>query len=103
MPTMLQAGIYSAVTHYLKAVTAAGTTDPDKVANQMREMKINDFFTKNAFIRKDGRVIRDLYLYSVKKPEESKRPWDYYNLIAKVPGNDAFRPMQDGDCEYAKK
>ena len=103
MPTMLQAGIYSAVTHYLKAVTAAGTTDPDKVANQMREIKINDFFTKNAFIRKDGRVIRDLYLYSVKKPEESKRPWDYYNLIAKVPGNDAFRPMQDGDCEYAKK
>jgi branched-chain amino acid transport system substrate-binding protein len=103
MPTMLQAGIYSAVTHYLKAVTAAGTTEPEKVANQMRDTKINDFFTNNAYIRKDGRVIRDMYLYSVKKPEESKRPWDYYNLIAKVPGVDAFRPMQDGDCEYAKK
>jgi len=103
MPTMLQAGIYSAVTHYLKAVTAAGTTEPEKVATQMRDIKINDFFTNNAYIRKDGRVIRDMYLYSVKKPEESKRPWDYYNLIAKVPGVDAFRPMQDGDCEYAKK
>lgn len=103
MPTMLQAGIYSAVTHYLKAVRAAGTTDAEKVSAKMRETKINDFFTKDAYIRPDGRVIRDLYLFSVKKPEESKKPWDYYSLVAKVPGEDVFRPMADGQCAHVPK
>jgi branched-chain amino acid transport system substrate-binding protein len=101
MPTMLQAGIYSAVTHYLNAVKVAGTADPQKVAEQMRATKVNDFFTKEAIVRKDGRVVRDLYLFEVKKPEESKKPWDYYKLVAKVPGNEAFRALEDGQCEYA--
>lgn len=103
MPTMLQAGVYSAVTHYLKSVSAAGTTDPERVSAQMRKDKINDFFTKDAYIRADGRIIRDLYLFSVKKPEDSKRPWDYYDLIAKVSGEEAFRPLAESECELVKK
>ncbi|MCX7306571.1 MAG: ABC transporter substrate-binding protein [Afipia sp.] len=103
MPTMLQAGIYSAVTHYLKSVKAVGSADPAKVAAQMRETKINDFFTKDATIRSDGRVIRDMYLFEVKKPEESSKPWDYYKLIAKVPGSEVFRSLEEGQCEYELK
>lgn len=103
MPTMLQAGVYSAVTHYLKSVQAAGTVDPERVSAQMKKDRINDFFTKDAYIRPDGRVIRDLYLFSVKKPEDSKRPWDYYDLIAKVSGEEVFRPLSESECELIKK
>jgi branched-chain amino acid transport system substrate-binding protein len=103
MPNMLHAGTYSAVLHYLKAVKAAGTTEPKAVAAKIREIPVNDFFTKNAMVREDGRLVRDMYLFQVKAPSESKKPWDYYTLLAKVPGKDAFRPLQDGGCPYIKK
>lgn len=103
MPTMLQAGVYSAVTHYLKSVQAAGTVNPERVSAQMKKDKINDFFTKDAYIRPDGRVIRDMYLFSVKKPEDSKRPWDYYDLVAKVSGEEVFRSLAESECDLIKK
>jgi branched-chain amino acid transport system substrate-binding protein len=102
MPTMTQAGVYSAVMHYLKAVQVVGSKDPSKVMEQMRNTPINDFMTKNGKLRKDGRVIRDLYLFEVKKPSESSRPWDYYKLIATIPGDQAFRPLQAGGCPLVK-
>jgi branched-chain amino acid transport system substrate-binding protein len=102
-PTFDQAGVYSAVNHYLKAVKALGSKDPDKVMAKMREMPINDFMTKDGKLRIDGRVIRDMYLFEVKKPSESKGPWDYYKLIETVPGDEAFRPLDKGGCPLVKK
>ena len=102
MPTFLTAGAYSAVTHYLKAVQAAGTDDTAKVVEQMRKTKINDPMTENGWIREDGRVMRDFYVVQVKKPEESKYPWDYYQILAKISGEDAFGPI-DPACAMAKK
>lgn len=89
---------YSAVFHYLKAVNAAGTRDADAVAAKMRELPINDFTTKNGKVRVDGRVLRNLYLLEVKKPEDSKSKWDLYNVLATVPGDEAFRPLDQGKC-----
>ena len=86
-PTYIQAGIYSEVAHYLKAVKAAGTDDTDKVAAQMRKMKINDFMTKDGWIREDGRVMRDMYLEEVKSPAKSKYPFDYFKILATIPPN----------------
>jgi branched-chain amino acid transport system substrate-binding protein len=103
MPTMVQAGVYSATHHYLEAVKAIGTKDPDKVMAKMRETPINDFMTKNGQLRIDGRVVRDMYLLQVKKPEESKGPWDYINVVQKVPGDQAFRPLDQGGCPLVKK
>ena len=97
-PTYIQAGIYSEVAHYLKAVKAAGTDDTDKVAAQMRKMKINDFMTKDGWIREDGRVMRDMYLEEVKSPAESKYPFDYFKILATIPPEQAFRPLKDGGC-----
>ena len=94
MPTMVQAGVYSAVTHYLKAIKAAGTDDGPKVVAKMREMPINDFMTKNGKLREDGRVMRDMYLFQVKKPAESKYPWDYYKLLATIPGRPGLPPAE---------
>jgi branched-chain amino acid transport system substrate-binding protein len=102
-PTFDQAGTYSAVAHYLKAVKAVGSKDPDKVMAKMRELPINDFMTKNGVLRPDGRVIRDMYLFEVKKPAESKEPWDYYKLIETVPGDQAFRPIDQGGCPLVAK
>ncbi len=102
-PSMVQAGVYSAVAHYLKAIKEAGTDDADKVAAKMREMKVNDFMTKDGEIRIDGRVMRNAYLFQVKKPEESKGPWDYYKLLATIKPEDAFRPLDQGDCPLVKK
>jgi branched-chain amino acid transport system substrate-binding protein len=102
-PTFAQAGVYSAINHYLRAVKALNSKDPDKVMEKMRETPINDFFTKNGKLRIDGRVIRDFYLFEVKKPSESKGPWDYYKLIQTVPGDQAFRPLDKGDCPLVKK
>ncbi|HXY99254.1 MAG TPA: ABC transporter substrate-binding protein [Stellaceae bacterium] len=102
-PSLDHAGVYSGAAHYLKAVKAIGTKDPDKVMAQMRAMPINDFMTKNGKLREDGRVIRDMYLFQVKKPSESKAPWDYYKLIETVPGDQAFRPIDKGDCPLVKK
>ncbi|MSP67435.1 MAG: ABC transporter substrate-binding protein [Alphaproteobacteria bacterium] len=98
MPTMVQAGVYSAVRHYLAAVKDAGTDDADKVAAKMRSSRINDMFSKNAEIRADGRVLRDAFLLQVKSPAESKGPWDYYKLLATIPASEAFRPLKDGGC-----
>jgi branched-chain amino acid transport system substrate-binding protein len=92
MPTMWQAGVYSSVMHYLKAIKAAGTDDPLKVAAKMREMPIEDFFSRNGKLREDGLMVHDLVLVQVKKPEESKYPWDYYQILAHIPGDQAFGP-----------
>ncbi|HLG46937.1 MAG TPA: ABC transporter substrate-binding protein [Reyranella sp.] len=102
IPNMTIAGTYSATLHYLKAVQAAGTDEPKAVMAKMREMPINDVMTKNGKLREDGRVIRDLYLFQVKAPAESKGPDDIYKLIATVPGDQAFRPLKDGHCPYIK-
>jgi branched-chain amino acid transport system substrate-binding protein len=102
-PTFTQAGVYSAMHHYLEAIKAIGTKDPDKVMEKMRATPINDFMTKNGKLREDGRVIRDFYLFEVKKPAESKGPWDYYKLLQTVPGDQAFRPLDKGECPLVKK
>lgn len=103
MPTMVQAGVYSAVMHYLKAVQAAGTDEAKAVVAKMREMPVNDFFAKNGKIRADGRMVHDMYLVQVKTPEESKYPWDYYNILQVVPGDEAFRPLDQGGCPLVAK
>jgi branched-chain amino acid transport system substrate-binding protein len=92
MPTMWQAGVYSSVTHYLKAIAAAGTDEPLKVAAKMREAPIEDFFSRNGRLREDGLMVHDLMLVQVKKPEESKYPWDYYQILTGIPGEQAFGP-----------
>jgi branched-chain amino acid transport system substrate-binding protein len=102
MPTMWQAGVYSSVTHYLKAVQAAGTDDPLKVAAEMRKHPIEDFFSRNGKLREDNLMVHDLWLVQVKKPEESKYPWDYYQILAKISGEDAFGPPNP-DCPLVKK
>jgi branched-chain amino acid transport system substrate-binding protein len=102
MPSMIQAGLYSATMHYLKAIEAIGTDEAPKVMEQMRKMPINDFFAKNGKIRIDGRMVHDMYLFEVKKPEESKGEWDLYKLIATVPGDEAFRPLDKGGCPLVK-
>jgi branched-chain amino acid transport system substrate-binding protein len=102
-PTSVQAGVYGSVLHYLKAVQAVGSKDPDKVMEKMRATAINDFMTKNGTLRVDGRVMRDMYLFEVKKPSESKGPWDYYKLVRAVPANDAYRPLDKGNCPLVKK
>ncbi len=102
MPSMTQAGAYSGVLHYLKAVQAAGTRDADQVMAQMRAIPINDFMTHDGKLRIDGRVLRDMYLFQVKKPEESKSEWDLYRLVAKIPAEEAFRPLNEGGCPLVK-
>jgi branched-chain amino acid transport system substrate-binding protein len=102
MPTMNQAATYSATLHYLKAVQAAGTRDTKTVMAKMREIPVKDAFTDNGVLREDGRMVHSMYLFQVKKPEESKAPWDYYKLLAEVPADQAFRPLRDGGCPLAK-
>jgi branched-chain amino acid transport system substrate-binding protein len=99
-PTMVQAGVYGAVMHYLNAIKAIGSDDGLTVVKKMKETPINDFMTKNGKILENGRVIRDMYLFEVKKPAESKGPWDYYKQIATIPGEQAFKRFQSG-CRYA--
>ena len=103
MPTMVQAGVYSATLTYLKAVSEAKTDDRDKVMAQMKKMKINDMFAKNGYIRADGRMVHDMYLMQVKKPEESKYPWDYYHVKATIPAEQAFQPLSLSKCALVKK
>jgi branched-chain amino acid transport system substrate-binding protein len=102
MPTMIQAGLYSATMHYLKAIDAVGTDDAMKVMAQMKATPIHDFFAKDGKIREDGRMVHDMYLFEVKKPEESKGEWDLYKLLATVPGDQAFRPIEKGGCPFIK-
>ncbi len=103
MPTMVQAGTYSAVNHYLKAVQAAGTSATDPVMAKMRSMPVNDFFAKNASIREDGQLMHDMYLFKVKTPAESKGPWDYYNVVSTIPAKEAFLPLSESKCSLVKK
>ena len=103
MPNMTQAGIYSATTHYLKAVQAAGTDETQAVMEKMRSTPINDFFVKNGQIREDGRMVHEMYLYEVKKPAESKGAWDYYKLVATIPADQAFQPLSESRCPLVKK
>jgi branched-chain amino acid transport system substrate-binding protein len=104
MPTMVQAGVYSAVTHYLKAVhDLKSDADGAAVVAKMKSMPTNDKLFGKGSIREDGRKIHDMYLFEVKKPEESKGPWDYYKTRATIPAAEAFRPLAEGDCSLVKK
>src|SRR5437868_4614989 len=103
VPTSAQAGVYSSVTHYLKAVKATGTTDAAAVIKVMKDTPINDMFAKNGRIREDGRMVHDMYLFEVKKPMESKARWDDYKLLATVPGNEAFQSIELSRCPLVKK
>nr|WP_245238775.1 ABC transporter substrate-binding protein [Methylobacterium platani] len=103
MPTMVQAGLYSATMHYLKAVQAAGTTETGKVLEMIRSMPVNDFFSKNGHVREDGMHIHDYYLLRVKSPAASKAPWDYYDVISTVSGEDANIPRAESKCPLMQK
>jgi branched-chain amino acid transport system substrate-binding protein len=103
-PTMVQAGVYSAVTHYLKAVHALGSdADGAAIVAKMKEMPVDDKLFGKGTIRQDGRKIHDMLLVEVKKPSESKGGWDYYKIRTKIPAVDAFRPMDQGGCPLVKK
>jgi len=102
MPSMIQAGTYSATLSYLKAVKAAGTKDSDAVVKKLKELPVNDAFSQNGKVLANGRMVSDLYLFEVKKPEESKRDWDYYKLIATVPGDSAYPTPEKSGCPLMK-
>ena len=103
MPNMLQAGAYSSTLQYLKAVKATGTDDTDTVNKWLRSNPINDMFVKNGYVRADGRMMREMYLFEVKTPAESKYPWDYFKLKATVPADKAYRPLSESVCPLVKK
>jgi branched-chain amino acid transport system substrate-binding protein len=102
MPTQTQASVYSAIRHYLKSIEAAGTDEAKAVMAKMRELPVNDFYTKNGHLREDGRLVHDMYFAQVKTPAESTRPWDYYKILSTIPGEQAFRPMSEGGCPLVK-
>jgi branched-chain amino acid transport system substrate-binding protein len=102
MPGMVQAGTYSAVLHYLKAMEAAGTVDGRVVADRMRELPVDDFFAKGR-VREDGRMMHDMYLVEVKTPSESKAKWDYYKVLRRIPAEEAAQPLSESKCSLAKK
>ena len=103
MPTAIQAANYSSTLHYLRAVKAVGSSDADKVMARMRETPVNDFFARNGHIRADGRMVHDMYLMQVKAPAESRYPWDYYKMVATIPGDQAFQPLEKSTCALVKK
>lgn len=103
MPNMLQTGVYSSVLHYLKAVKEAGTDDTKQVVAKMRELPVEDVFYHNGSIRADGRMMHDMYLFEVKKRDESKEPWDYYKLLATVSADKAFQPLANSQCPLVTK
>jgi branched-chain amino acid transport system substrate-binding protein len=100
MPSMAQAAVYSAISHYLKAIATSGTTDAKVVADKMREMPINDFMMKNGRARKDGRIVHDFYLFEVKTPQESKAPWDLYKLVRTIPAAEVTPPEGSTGCPF---
>ena len=102
-PSMLQAGDYSALTFYLNAVKATGTDDGDAVMKWMKSNKINDFFAQGGYVREDGRMIHDMYLMQVKTPAESKAPWDYYKVVATLPGDEVYTKLSESTCKLVKK
>ena len=103
MPSMIHAGVYGSVLHYLKAIKAAGSDDPDKVATAMRAMPINDAFTHDAHIRADGHVMREMYLARVKTPGESKGAWDYFEIVRKIAPDDVVWPLSQSTCALVQK
>jgi branched-chain amino acid transport system substrate-binding protein len=103
MPTMAQAGIYSGVIHYLKAIEATKTDNAEIVAQKMRDTPVQDFFAEHGKLRADGRLVHDIYLAQVKAPEESHQPWDYYNILRTIPGEESVRPLAESDCPLIKK
>jgi branched-chain amino acid transport system substrate-binding protein len=102
MPNMIQAGTYSATLQYLKAVKAAGTKDSDAVVKKLKELPVDDVFAQGGKVLENGRMVHDLYLFEVKKPSESKKPWDYYKQIAVVPGDKAFPVAKESGCPLTK-
>jgi len=103
VPSMVQAGAYSATMHYLKAVQAVGSDDPDKVMAWMRANPVNDFFAHNGIIRTDGRMVHDMYLAEAKKPSESKSDWDLMKILRTIPGDEAFKPLSQSTCKLVHK
>ena len=101
-PSMLQAADYSATIQYLNAVKATGTDDADKIMAQLRQTKINDFFAKGGYVRQDGRMVHDMYLMEVKKPADSKYPWDYYKVVQTIPGEQAYTTKAESKCALWK-
>jgi len=102
-PSMLQAADYSSVTFYLNAVKATGSDDTDTVMKWMKSNKINDFFAQGGYVREDGRMVHDMFLMQVKTPAESKAPWDYYKVLAKLPGEEVFTTLAETTCKLVKK
>jgi branched-chain amino acid transport system substrate-binding protein len=103
MPNMTQAGVYSSTLHYLEAVKAAETVEASAVMKMMKATPINDLFAHDGRIREDGRMVHDMYLFEVKKPSESKEPWDDYKLVATIPAEEAFQPLSQSTCPLVKK
>ena len=103
MPSQYQAGVYSAVRHYLKAVEAAGTDEAMAVAAKMRELPVDDVFTRGGRVREDGRHVHDMHLVEVKRPEESRGPWDLYRILSTIPAKQAFRPLAEGGCPLVRR
>jgi branched-chain amino acid transport system substrate-binding protein len=103
MPSMSQAGVYSAVAHYLKAIAATGSDEAEGVVKKMKATPVDDFFARGGKIREDGRMVHDMYLVQVKTPQESKYPWDYYKVVRTVSGDRAFRPLSESECPLVKK
>ena len=98
MPTSAQAAVYSAIRHYLRAVEAAGTDEARAVMAKLQEIPVNDFYATNGKVRKDGRLVHDMYFVQVKTPAESKGPWDYYKVLSTIPGDQAFQPLNESKC-----
>jgi branched-chain amino acid transport system substrate-binding protein len=103
MPNTINAGIYSSVTNYLKSIQAAGTDDAQPVMTVLKKTPINDMYARNGRIREDGRMLFDMYLVQVKKPSESKYPWDYYTVKSVIPAEKVFQPLALSTCPLIKK
>ena len=101
-PTVVQAAVYTLATHFLKSMDAAKSEEGDVVVKQMKSTAVNDALWKNVRIREDGRSLNDMYLVEVKKPAESKEPWDFYRIVSTIPGDQAFRPLSEGGCPLVK-
>jgi branched-chain amino acid transport system substrate-binding protein len=99
---MVQAGTYSAVLHYLKAMGAAGTADGKEVAEKIRALPVEDFFARGR-VREDGRFMHDMFLVEVKSPTESKATWDYYKVLRRIPAEEAAQPLSESKCSLVKK
>jgi branched-chain amino acid transport system substrate-binding protein len=102
-PTMIQAGVYSSIYNYLKAVEAVGTDDAAAVTQHLRSITINDPIIRNGKLRENGLLVHDMYLFQVKKPSESKKPWDYYTMKQTIPGEQAYKPLAQSECPLVKK